>query len=40
MWEAYRKTVRARVPEEDAKIVFDKFHLPQQVADAVDQVRK
>lgn len=40
MGEPYRKTVREQVPEADAKIVFDKFHVLQHVSDAVDQVRK
>jgi len=40
MWEPYRKTVRAHVPDADAKIVFDKFHILQHVGDAVDQVRR
>jgi len=40
MWEPYRKTVRADVPEADAKIVFDKFHVIAHVTSAVDQVRK
>ncbi len=40
MWEPYRHTVRAHVPDADAKIVFDKFHVLQHVANAVDQVRR
>lgn len=40
MWEPYRKTVRAFVPDADAKIVFDKFHVLQHAGDAVDKVRK
>ncbi len=40
MWEPYRKTVRAHVPDADAKIVFDKFHIMQHVGTAVDHVRK
>lgn len=40
MWEPYRKTVREQVPDADAKIVFDKFHIMQHVGTAVDQVRK
>ena len=39
-WEPYRKTVRAHVPDADAKIVFDKFHIMQHVGTAVDHVRK
>ncbi len=35
-----RKTVREHVPDADAKIVFDKFHILHHVATAVDQVRK
>jgi len=40
MWEPYRKTVRAHVPDADAKIVFDKCHVIAHVTSAVDQVRK
>ncbi|HYW32836.1 MAG TPA: ISL3 family transposase [Gemmatimonas sp.] len=40
MWEPYRTTVRAHVPDADAKIVFDKFHIMQHVGTAVDTVRK
>lgn len=40
MWEPYRKTVRAYVPEADAKIVFDKFHVMRHVLEALDQVRR
>jgi len=40
MWEPYRATVRAHVPDADAKIVFDKFHVLQHVNVAVDTVRK
>lgn len=40
MWEPYRKTVRAHVPDADQKIVFDKFHILQHVGVAVDTVRK
>lgn len=40
MWEPYRKTVRAHVPDADTKIVYDKFHIMQHVGAAVDQVRK
>ncbi len=36
MWEPYRTTVRLLVPDADAKIVFEKFHVQQ----AVDTVRK
>lgn len=40
MWEPYRKTVRAQIPNADAKIVFDKFHVMAHVTSAVDAVRK
>ena len=40
MWEPDRHTVRAHVPDADAKIVFDKFHVLQHVSTAVDAVRK
>lgn len=40
MWEPYRKTVRAYVPDADSKIVFDKFHVMRHVIEALDQVRR
>ena len=40
MWEPDRATIRAQVPDADAKIVFDKFHVLQHVNVAVDTVRK
>lgn len=40
MWEPYRHTIRAHVSDADTKIVFDKFHVLQHVATAVDHVRK
>jgi transposase len=40
MWEPYRKAIREEVPNADAKIVFDKFHVLQHVSDALDQVRR
>lgn len=40
MWEPYRTTVRDQVPDADAKIVFDKFHILRHVNAAVDMVRK
>ncbi len=40
MWEPYRKTCRAYVPEVDQKIVFDKFHIMHNVNVALDTVRK
>lgn len=40
MWDPYRKTVRAYVPDADRKIVFDKFHVMRHVLEAVDQVRR
>ncbi len=40
MWEPYRKTIRAHVPDADRKIVFDKFRVLQHVSAAVDHVRK
>lgn len=40
MWDPYRKTVRAYVPDADQKIVFDRFHVMQQLLEAVDAVRR
>ncbi len=40
MWAPYIGATRAHVPDADAKIVFDKFHIAQHLGDAVDQVRR
>ena len=40
MWAPYIAATRARVPDADSKIVFDKFHIAKHLGDAVDQVRK
>lgn len=40
MWDPYRKTVRAHIPDGERKIVFDTFHVLQHVGVAVDHVRK
>lgn len=40
MWAPYIAATRARVPEADAKIVFDKFHIAKHLGDAVDRVRR
>lgn len=40
MWAPYIAATRAHVPEAEAKIVFDKFHIAKHLGDAVDQVRR
>jgi transposase len=40
MWDPYIKATRERVPEWENKIVFDRFHVMQQLGKAVDKVRK
>ena len=40
MWEPYRTAVRQHVPDADAKIVFDRFHVMRHVMEAMDQVRR
>jgi len=40
MWAPYIAATRAQVPDADAKIVFDKFHIAKHLGDAVDQVRR
>jgi transposase len=40
MWAPFIGATRAHVPDADAKIVFDKFHIAKHLGDAVDQVRK
>ena len=40
MWAPYIASTRQHVPEADAKIVFDKFHVAKHLGDAVDRVRR
>jgi transposase len=40
MWEPYVQATRAHVPDAEAKIVFDRFHVMTQLGKAVDTVRK
>jgi transposase len=40
MWRPYIASTRRHVPEADAKIAFDKFHVAKQLGDAVDRVRR
>ena len=40
MWEPYRQSVRRWVPDADAKIVFDRFHVMGHVLEALDHVRR
>lgn len=40
MWEPYIQATRARVPEADRKIAFDRFHVAMHIGRAVDTVRK
>jgi transposase len=40
MWEPYVQSTQAHLPEAEAKIVFDKFHVAKHVHEAVDAVRK
>lgn len=40
MWPAYAKAVRERIPDADDKIIYDPFHVVQEVNEALDMVRK
>jgi len=40
MWEPYLLSTRAHLPDADAKIVHDPFHLVRHLNDAVDAVRR
>jgi transposase len=40
MWDPYVQSTRAHLPDADAKIVFDKFHVVKHLHDAVDHVRR
>lgn len=40
MWEPYLASTRAHLPDAEAKIVFDKFHVAKHIQEAVDKVRK
>ena len=40
MWEPYILSARAHLPDAEAKIVFDKFHVEKHVHEAVDKIRR
>lgn len=40
MWRPYTKSVRQHVPDADTKIIYDRFHVMQEINEAVDAVRK
>jgi transposase len=40
MWDPYIASVREHLPEADAMIVFDRFHVAKHLGEAVDQVRR
>ena len=40
MWDPYIAATKAKVPEAERKIVFDKFHVMRLMGEAVDKVRK
>lgn len=40
MWRAYARAVYDHVPEAADKIVYDRFHVMQELVEALDQVRK
>jgi transposase len=40
MWEAYENSVKAHLPDAEAKIVYDKFHVAKHLGEAVDKVRR
>jgi len=40
MWEPYVNSTKAHLPEADAKIVFDKFHVAKHLGEGVDKVRR
>jgi transposase len=40
MWEPYIRATRTGLPDGDAKIVFDRFHIMRDMTKAVDTVRK
>lgn len=40
MWDPYIAASKAFVPDAEDKIVFDRFHVMQQVTSAVDKVKR
>jgi len=40
MWEPYPQSTHQALPDANAKIVFDKFHVVKHLHDAVDPVRR
>ena len=40
MWDPYIKAVKESIPEAEAKIAFDRFHVSKQLNQALDKVRR
>lgn len=40
MWRAYGKAIRMRFEDAESKIIYDRFHVMQEINKALDQVRK
>lgn len=40
MWRAYTKAVTDAIPNAEEKIIYDRFHVMQEVNEALDQIRK
>jgi transposase len=40
VWRGFVKAVRANIPEAERKMVYDRFHVMQEIGEAVDKVRK
>lgn len=40
MWSPYENSIRQNLPEAEAKIVYDKFHVAKHLGEAVDKVRR
>ncbi len=40
MWEPYIQSVRTHVPDAEAKVVFDRYHIMSHMGEAVNDVRK
>lgn len=40
MWRAYTKAVTDRIPGAESKIIYDRFHVMQEINEALDTIRK
>jgi transposase len=40
MWRAYTKALNQKIPDAESKIIYDRFHVMQEINEALDMIRK